>query len=297
MEHKLAFVGQAAFAVAQHGGADRARGAGQRDDVHLGSVVHDDLLPGGHPLDGLDLVAQQRGGLKIQPVGGSFHLFAQLLDDVLFAVADHVQRALHGLVVGLAADLAAAHGHALADVGVQAGARLAEIPREDAVAARQQKTVLRQFHHLAHGKGGGERADVVGIVVVLLQRGRDARPRPFGHLDIAVALVVLEQDVVLGGVGFDLAGFQHKGLKLRLADDDVEAEGVGDHLGDFGVVGHALAEILRYARFEALGLADIDDGIGFVADDIHARQKGQHTGFLVEFGFGHGTPGSSKKSM
>ena len=60
------------------------------------------------------------------------------------------------------------------------------------------------------------------------------------------------------------------------------------HLGDFGIVGHTLAEILRYADLEPLGLADVDDGIGFIPDDIHPGQQRQHTGFFVEFSFCHG---------
>ncbi len=48
-------------------------------------------------------------------------------------------------------------------------------------------------------------------------------------------------------------------------------------------MGHTLAEILRHADPEPLGLADIDDGIRFIPDDIDTGQKRQHTGFFVEF--------------
>ena len=82
MEHELPLVGQAAVAVAQHSGADGPRGARQGDDIHLGVSIHHAFLAGGHALNGLDLVAQQ------------------------------------GIVVGLASNLAAANGHALADVSI-----------------------------------------------------------------------------------------------------------------------------------------------------------------------------------
>ena len=75
-------------------------------------------------------------------------------------------------------------------MGIQAGAALAEVLRKALIAPRQQEAVLRRFHHLPHGKRRGERADVVGVVVILLQRGGDARPGPARDLDIAVALVV-----------------------------------------------------------------------------------------------------------
>ena len=89
-------------------------------------------------------------------------------------------------------------------------------------------------------------------------------------------------------MGLDLAGLQHKRLKLALADDDIKGERMGDHLADLGIVGHPLTEILRHARFKALGLADIDDRVRFVTDDIHAGQQRQHAGFFVEFSFCHG---------
>ena len=70
-------------------------------------------------------------------------------------------------------------------------------------------------------------------------------------------------------MGLDLTGFQHQRLKLTLADDNVERIGVGDHLADFVVVGHTLPEILADPDAEPLGLADIDDGIGFIPDNIN----------------------------
>ena len=120
-----------------------------------------------------------------------------------------------------------------------------------------------------------------------MQREGEPRPLLLGHFDIAVALVVLQQDVVLRGVGLDLAGFQHQRLELALADDDIERIGVGDHLADLVIMGHTLPEILAHPDAQPLGLADIDDGVAFVPDDIHPRQKRQHTGFFVEFRFGH----------
>ena len=172
-------------------------------------------------------------------------------------------------------------------MGIQAGAGLAEILGEFLVAAGQKKAVLGGLHHLPHRKGGGEGADVVGIVIVLLQRGGDAGPVAAGDLDVTVPLVVFQQDVVFGGVGLDLAGLQHQRLKLRLADDDVKSEGMGDHLGDLGVMGHALPEILGHPGAQPLGLADINDLVAFIPDDVYAGQQRQHLGFFVKFGFCH----------
>ena len=98
-------------------------------------------------------------------------------------------------------------------------------------------------------------------------------------------------------MGLDLAGLEDERLKFRLADNDVKREGVGDHLADLGVVGHALPEILRHAGFQALGLADIDDRVRLVPDDVDAGQQRQHTGLFIKFSFCHGVlPFLYKKS-
>ena len=79
-------------------------------------------------------------------------------------------------------------------------------------------------------------------------------------------------------MGLDLAGLEDERLKFRLADNDVKREGVGDHLAD-------------------LGLADIDDRVRLVPDDVDAGQQRQHTGLFIKFSFCHGVlPFLYKKS-
>ena len=98
-------------------------------------------------------------------------------------------------------------------------------------------------------------------------------------------------------MGLDLAGFQHQRLELALADNHIKAEGMGDHLGDLIVVGHPFAEILADPGAQPLGLANVDDRVGFIPDDINTRQKRQHTGLLIQFLFGHRQSPLSAVSM
>ena len=281
MEQELPLVGEPPFAEPQHRRAYAAGGASQSHHIHFHLRIHDHLLPGAHLGDGVDLVPDEGRRLELQPVGGLQHPFVQGLEDILFAVTDQVHRPFYRLVVGLAADLAAAHRHALADVGVQAGPPLSDVLREALGAARQQKGIHGGLCHLPCRKAGGVGADILCPVLFLLQHEGEPRPVLPGNADIAVALVVLQQDVVLGRMRLDLAGLQHQRLEFALADDDVKGVGVGDHLADLVVVGHALAEILAHPDAQALGLADIDDGVAFVPDDIYSGQKRQHTRLLV----------------
>ena len=57
---------------------------------------------------------------------------------------------------------------------------------------------------------------------------------------------------------------QHKGLKFALADNHIKAEGMVDHLGDLGVMGDALTEVLGHPGTQPFGFADIDNLIRLV---------------------------------
>ena len=287
VEQKLPLVGQPPLPEAEDSRADAAGRTRQRYHVHLHVGVNHHLLPCRHLGNGGDLVADEGRCLKFQPVRGFQHPLVEGFQNILFAVADEVDSAFDSLIVVFTAYLAAAHRHALADVGVQAGAAPANFLREPPAAPGQQKSIHRRLGHLTGRKARGIRADILRAVILFLQRERQPRPLVLCHLDIAVAFIVLEQDVVLRGVGFYLACFQHQRLELALADDDVERVGVGDHLADLVVVRHTLPEILAHPDAQTLGLADIDDGAAFVPDDIDARQKRQHTGLFVKFCLGH----------
>ena len=176
VEQKLPLVGQPSVPEAQHRRTHAVRRACQRHHVHLHIRVHNDLLSGAHLGDGCDLVPQQGRCLKFQPVRGLLHPLVKDLQDVLFAVADQVHSILDRLVVGLAADLSAAHCHALTDVRIQAGASPADLLREALIAARQQKGIHGRFRHLPGRKAGGIGADILGIVLLLLQHEGEPGP-------------------------------------------------------------------------------------------------------------------------
>ena len=276
VKQKFPLIGQAPLAETQNSRAHGVGRARKGNDVLLCHFAAHYFLPAAYLFNGGKLVPYQGRALKIQPPGGVLHAGLQRLHNVRLAVAYHVQGAFHGLAVIFVAYFARAHGHALANVRIQTRAPLADVLREAPRAPRQAKHVGRGLHHFAHGKAGGERAVVIGVFIVLLQGGRKARPFFTRDLHIAVALVVLQKNVVFGLVLLDLAAFQHKRFELALRDNDVELERMADHLGHLGVVRHALAKILRNARAQALGLADVDNLALFVADDVHPRQKRQH---------------------
>ena len=288
-EQKLPFIRQPALAVAQNGGTAAALGSRKGDYIHLGIFADDHLLACAHLLDGSNLVPQQSSLLKVQPFRRLLHPLFQLFDNILFAVADHPHSPLYGLLIALLTDASAAYSHTLANVGIQAWPPLANILGKAAVAPGQQKSILGSFHHLTHCKAAGVGANVLGAILLLLQHSGDAGIILFGNFHIAVPLIILQQNVVFGGMGLNLAGLQHQGLKLTLAHNDIKGKGVFNHLGYLCIMGHPFTEILAHPGAQPLGLANVDDNIPLIPNDIHTGQKRQHLCLLVQFCFCHGS--------
>ena len=192
VKQKLPFVHQTSLSETQNGRAYSRRGAREGHHILLVHLAAHHLLAPAHLFNGCDLIPDERCTFEIQPFGCIGHALAQQLEDLPLAAPYHMHGALHSFIVVLPGDFSAAHGHAPADVRVQAGTAFADILGEFFAAARQAEHIACGLHHFAHGKAGGIRADVIGIVVVLLQRGRNARVCFPCHLHIAVSLVVLQ---------------------------------------------------------------------------------------------------------
>ena len=92
-----------------------------------------------------------------------------------------------------------------------------------------------------------------------------------GKTDVGVALVIFQQDIIVGLMALDEGVFQHQGLELRPGHDGVEVVDLGDHGAGLFVVVRGVVEILAHPVFQGLGLAHIDHGVLGVLHDIYAR--------------------------
>ena len=101
--------------------------------------------------------------------------------------------------------------------------------------------------------------------------------------EIAVALVVLQQDVILRAVLLDEAALQDQSLKLTGAEDVIEIPDIFHHFADFVRVTCLGAEILADPVFEDLGFADVDDLSSAVFHDVDAGVQRQTHGPLAQF--------------
>ena len=108
--------------------------------------------------------------------------------------------------------------------------------------------------------------------------------------DIRIALVVLQQNVVLGLIFFYHRIFEHERLELALGNDDVEGVDMADELARFGVQALGRLKIVRHTVAQQLGLADVDDPAGLVLVHIYARLHGEPAHALFQLFSCHGRP-------
>ena len=221
---------------------------GEGDDVQVFIGVQQDLLGGGDLLNGPDPVPEPCRPFKIQILRRFFHLLLQVADGGNGAVLDVIHRFPHQLLVLLLAHLPLAQAKAPVNVVIQAGAAPAEFLGEPLRAAGQAEHPVCFVHALLDDVGADIRPQI-GPVPVLLLGGGDAGVIPAGDVDVVVALVVLEQDVVFGAVELNEAAFQHQGLEFAAGDNVVKIVDVGHHLPHLFRVGAVFPEVADHPVF------------------------------------------------
>ena len=250
------------------GPAHKANGVG------VGEGGGDDALFVGKALDSAQSVAQLGGPLKAQFFRRLFHLSAQIFDQ-LPALAVEDQGSLHhAAAVILRVAVAEAPAGACAHVIVETGPLFADIPRKLAGAVRQQQGFGDRGDDVPRLAPAAEGAEVFCPVLASAALDRHGRVfLPHIEADKRIALVVLEQDVVMGFVPLDERIFQYQSFKLAACDNDVEVPHLIHHGGNLGKM--FSMEITRDTVLELFGFADIDNLALLVEHDVHARQQRQ----------------------
>ena len=195
--------------------------------------------------------------------------------DVVLGLGDD----LRILILG---DLPLTEPHTELHVVIQTGASLAELRRELPAAGGQLEDLVHLVHCLVHHKAGHIRPDVLTAVVQVVLVRHNTREGLIGDLDIAVSLIVLEQDIVLGVVQLDQAALQHQRFKFAVGDDVVKIHYILHHLVDLGQMMIDGPEVAGYPVLELLGLAHIDNGIVFILHNINSRLHGELMNFFLE---------------
>ena len=174
------------------------------------------------------------------------------------------------------ADLARARRAAAAEVLVEARAVLADVAREYPRTGLEVERFADRVDGAARGHAARVGAEVPRPVLRRLgNHGKRRVGRVRVQPDIGIALVVLEQDVVLGLIFFDHRVLEHQRLELGFGHNDVEIVNAADQLPRFGIQPFGRLKIVGNAVAEQLCLADIDHLTGLVLVQVYARLHGQ----------------------
>ena len=251
------------------------------DSVSVGKGRGDNALLVRQPLYRAQPVAQLCGALESQLFRRLLHLALQLIRELLALAVKYHRRLRYAAAVVLCAAVFQAPARAAAHVVVEAGALLAYIPRELPRAVRQQQRLGYRAYNVIGLSAPAERTEVFCSVFPRAVRQRHPRVL-FMQVqpDKWVALVVLEQNVVVRLVLLYERVFQHQRLKLAARDNDIEVM----HLLHHGLDLRQMfpVEIAADAVLQLLRLADVYDLSVLVEHDVHARQQRQIICFFTQ---------------
>ena len=180
---------------------------------------------------------------------------------------------------------------------IETGAVLFEICGKAPVTGWQTEHPVDGIDGLPRGKSAHIRAEIRAVLRDMQLCG-DARIGRIGNLDIVIALVILQKDIVGRLMLFDERAFQHERFIFGSGHDEIVVEHLRNHFRGLDVVIGVIAEIAGDAVSEVFRLSDIDDLPLLVLHDIHAGLCGQNGGFALEIGQSriHVRPPSSSSS-
>ena len=189
------------------------------------------------------------------------------------------------------ADLARARRAAAPQMLVEARTVLADVAREHPRTGLEVECLADRVDRAAGRHAALIRPEIARPVMRRLgNHGKRRIGRVRIQPDIGIALVVLEQDIVLWLVFFDHRVFEHKRLKLGFGHNDVKVVNMADQLARLGVQPLRRLKIVGNAVAQQLGLADVDHLAGLVLVQVHARLHGQLAHALFQLFSRHGKP-------
>ena len=252
-------------------GSDR-----EPDDVDRPDRRALDGLPLGEPLDRMQAIAIA-GGI-LEPLGGGCgaHLLGELLPDRPVVAGEELDDAVDHLAVVLLRDVADARRQTPLDVEVEARDPAAP-PRLRAFARPVAEGAVQDVERLAHllrVRVGAEIEDAAAVPLA-----GEHHPRVVvleGHGYIGERLVVAQPDVERRTVTFDEVLLEMERLDLAAGDDRLDPRRPLDERVDAEpVVAAPGLEVLAHAGAQRFGLADVEDLVGLVAEEVDAGARRQ----------------------
>ena len=150
------------------------------------------------------------------------------------------------------------------------------------LACTQREEPLQELHTLVHRARRRIGAEVARAVFRDAPRDHEARILVGQRdLEVRIALVILEADIVARAVLLDEVALQDQRLDLRMCEDRLEVGNLRDHGTHLRRLMLAALEVLPHAVLEDDGLADVDDAPLCVLHDVNARRIRQQPELLL----------------
>ena len=245
---------------------------GDGEDVGFLGVARIDSLLALNGRERRDAVAQARGALEFQRLGGRAHVLRQPVAHGAALAGEKVPGLLHQQAVILFRDLAGAGSRATLDLPEQAGPRAVLVIAVRAGA--QEEGPLQGVQRAVDRPDAGEGAEEVALAIArAAMLGELGRVVIAGEQDIGKALVVPQQHIEARLHLLDVVGFQQQRLGLRAGGDEEHGGRERDHPRDAVGMAHA-PRIAGDAFADAAGLAHIEHLAVLAEHAIDARPLG-----------------------
>ena len=155
---------------------------------------------------------------------------------------------------------------------VKARSALTEILRKFTVTGREHKDFVSLLNGTFYIVTALVRADILCTVIILLENIRNFAPLVTAHLNVAVSLVILKQNIILWCVLFNKTALKNKRLKLAVCDNVFKVVNIVNHTAHLFCVVILRAKVLAYTIAQSLCLADINN---FSVSRVHNINTGQ----------------------
>ena len=247
--------------------------AADEEDLHAGFAVgarhgqhiRIEVVGGKHDLlsldDGLhrlELIAQGAGLLEAHFVRGLLHRGLQARHNGVAAPAQECHQVGDHLPIAGLIDRPDAGRRAELDVVVQTGSFV--LAGDDPIAGQIRENASEGIQGLVDGPGRRVGAEVSRAVITHLARHRHLGVR-FGpmDLDVRIALVILEADVVLRPMLLDQIHLEDQRFQLRSHEDPFDVRNLPHQTPRLGILARIGVKVRPDAVPQADGLADVDD--------------------------------------
>ena len=261
----------------QHRRAALGSAAVDAPHIGVGTSTRNNLLLLGENGQGLDAVAKCRRFFKLPVLRSRPHLLLHGGTHLPQLAREEPRRLLHAAaILRPIGAIGAAKAVTFADMVVEAGPLLANIPRESAGAGRQLQRRRHGVERLPRLMSPTKGAEILRpILSGLADHGKAGIFLLPIQADEGIALIILQEDIIAGLMALDEGVFQDEGLKLRAHHNGVELLHLRHHEPRLFIVPRGGLEILAHAVAQLLRLAHIDDQSRLVHHEIDTWGQGQ----------------------